>query len=176
LVQASYAFALALHAPLDVNWQQCNVGVFESPGDLSQGPAKDGVLQRVIEYTNNVFIGNGNLDMLISTNGTLLQIQNITWNGKQGFQNYPGQQLWVPPHPEYNQGALAGWGQAGYWGSERGLTFYQAQLAGHELSEYAPGVAYRMLEILLGRISNFSSSNGFTTQRNLTNQQPFKFH
>lgn len=28
----------------------------------------------------------GNLDMLLSTNGTLLAIQNMTWNGAKGLQ------------------------------------------------------------------------------------------
>lgn len=162
----------ALHAPLSANWQQCTetVNVFggvtqnRSLHDTSVGPAQDGVLQRVIEYTNNAFIGQGNLDMLLSTNGTLLEIQNMTWNGMQGLQSYPGTPLYVPYHPEYNGGALAGAGYAGYWGSERGLTFYQVQLSGHELPGYAPGAAYRMLEILLGRIPDFSDTSDFTTQ------------
>jgi carboxypeptidase D len=50
------------------------------------------------------------------------------------------------------------------WTKERNLTFYTAHLAGHELPGYTPGVAYRMLEILLGRIEDFSSMAPFTTQ------------
>lgn len=73
----------ALHVP-PTNWEQCKNGVFRNPetnktvSDMSLGPAQDGVLQRVIEYTNNTLIGSGNLDMLLSTNGTLLAIQNMT--------------------------------------------------------------------------------------------------
>ena len=179
----------AIHAPVGTNWQQCtstNVfgGASNNPklSDTSVGPAQNGVLQRVIEYTNNTIIGSGNLDMLLSTNGTLLAIQNMTWNGAQGLQQYPGTDFFVPFHPEYNGGSLAGAGSAGYWGAERGLTFYQVQLAGHELPGYAPGMsyfhqnyvdlvlmivlgaAYRAIELLLGRIDSLSQKGSFTTQ------------
>jgi carboxypeptidase D len=164
----------AINAPVGTNWMQCtDVDVFadaptrnttSNASDQSLGPAQDGVLQRVIEYTNNVLIGSGNLDMLLSTNGTLLAIQNMTWNGLQGLQNYPDTPFYAPYHPEYNGGAVAGAGLLGYWGSERGLTFYQVQLSGHELPGYAPGAAYRVLEVLLGRVDSFSDTDSFTTQ------------
>lgn len=161
----------ALHAPLDSNWLQCtNTNVFgngndtNGASDQSIGPANSGALQRVIEFTNNTIIGSGDLDMLLSTNGTLFAIQNMTWNGAQGLSEYPSTPLIAPYHPEYNGGALAGAGVQGAWTSERGLTFYTARLAGHELPGYTPGVAYRMLEILLGKIDSFSSTDAFTTQ------------
>jgi carboxypeptidase D len=128
----------AINAPVGTNWMQCtDINVFglaadnQSIGDTSPGPARNGVLQRVIEYTNNTIIGSGNLDFLLNTNGTLLALQNMTWNGMQGLQEYPGIPMYVPYHPEYNLGFPAGGGYLGLWGSERGLTFYQAQLAGH---------------------------------------------
>jgi carboxypeptidase D len=165
----------AINAPVGTNWMQCtDVNVFAnqpqrtdnySAGhDLSLGPAQNGVLQRVIEHTNNVIIGSGNLDFLLNTNGTLLALQNVTWNGVQGLQEYPGTPFYVPYHPEYNGGALAGAGVLGYWGTERGLTFYQVQLAGHELPGYAAGAGYRSLELLLGRIDSLSYDGDFTTQ------------
>lgn len=73
----------ALHVP-PTDWAQCKNGVFhddatnKTVSDGSLGPAQNGVLQRVIEYTNNTLIGSGNLDMLLNTNGTLLAIQNMT--------------------------------------------------------------------------------------------------
>ncbi|KAF2092037.1 alpha/beta-hydrolase [Saccharata proteae CBS 121410] len=162
----------AINAPVGTNWQQCtDVNVFGGPtdnqslGDNSLGPAQDGVLQHVIESINNTIIGVGNLDFILPTNGTLLVLQNVTWNGKQGFQEYPGTPFYVPYHPEYTGGSLSGAGDVGYWGSERGLTFYSVQLSGHELPGYAPGAAYRMLELLLGRISDLSEVSDFTTQR-----------
>lgn len=155
----------AINAPVDADWAQCtDINVFVGSGDQSPGPALDGTLQNVIERTNNVIVGSGNLDFILSTNGTLLALQNTTWNGKQGLQEYPGKPLYSPYHVEWNGGSLAGSGILGSWGSERGLTFYQTQLAGHELPGYTPGAAYRALELLLGRISDLSEVSDFTTQ------------
>jgi carboxypeptidase D len=73
----------AINAP-PTDWNQCVNGVFRNPAtnktvsDQSIGPAQNDVLKRVIEYTNNTLIGSGNLDMLLSTNGTLLALQNVT--------------------------------------------------------------------------------------------------
>lgn len=163
----------AINAPVGTNWMQCtdrnvfNYGLVNNYtiGDTSSGPATDGTLQRVIEYTNNTIIGVGNLDFILVPNGTLFAIQNVTWNGKQGFQAYPQQnEFYVPYHPEYNDGRLSEAGYVGHWGEERGLTFYTVQLSGHELPGYAAGAGYRMLEKLLGRIPNFSDTDDFTTQ------------
>lgn len=103
----------------------------QSLSDRSLGPAQDGVLQHVIEHTNNTIIGVGNLDFLLPPNGTLMALQNVTWNGVQGFQEYPGKEFYTPYHPEFNGGSLAGAGVVGTYGTERGVTFYQVQLAGH---------------------------------------------
>lgn len=81
-----------------------------------------------------------------------------------GTSRYPGKEFYVPDHPEYNGGALAGSGLQGYWGTERGLTFYQVQLAGHELPGYTAGAGYRSIELLLGRIKSLSDPGSFTTQ------------
>ncbi|KAF2200240.1 alpha/beta-hydrolase [Delitschia confertaspora ATCC 74209] len=162
----------ALHAVVGTNWEQCSSrNVFGNgndssyAGDASPGPAVNGVLQRVIEYTNNTIVGSGNLDMILPTNGTLFALQNMTWNGAKGLSEYPNLPVYAPYHPEYNGGSLAGSGYQGYWTAERGLMFYTAQLAGHELPGYTPGVGYRMLEILLGRVANFSVEAPFTTQK-----------
>ena len=162
----------AINAPVGTNWMQCtNKNVFgdgtndQNKMDQSLGPAQDGVLANVIEATQNTFIGVGNLDFLLATNGTLFALQNVTWGGKQGFQEFPGNhQFYVPYHPEYNGGAESLAGDVGTWGSERGLTFYQVQLAGHELPGYAPGAAYRVVEVMLGRVKDLSVVSDFTTQ------------
>lgn len=60
----------------------------EEEGDTSADPIQH-VLPQVIEATNRVLIGNGDYDMIILTNGTLMSIQNMTWNGKLGFQERP---------------------------------------------------------------------------------------
>lgn len=128
----------AINAPVGTDWKQCtNINVFGGPygnnsqGDQSLGPAQDGVLAHVIESINNTIIGVGGLDYLLPINGTLLALQNVTWNGLQGFQTPPDNDFFVPYHPEYNGGALAGAGVLGQWVTERGLTFYTVDLAGH---------------------------------------------
>lgn len=91
----------AINAPVGTDWAQCtDINVFVGQGDQSPGPALDGTLQNVIERTNNVIIGSGNLDYILSTNGTLLALQNLTWNGAQGLQEYPGKPFFSPYHPE----------------------------------------------------------------------------
>ena len=128
----------ALHAP-PTNWSQCtSTNVFglasnnESLSDTSLGPAQNDVLSRVIDTLNNTWIGVGDLDFILPTNGTLLALQNVTWGGKQGFQKRPDYNtFFVPYHPEYNGGALSAAGDVGKWGYERGLYFYTVQLAGH---------------------------------------------
>lgn len=95
--------------------------------------------------------------------GTLFVLQNVTWNGRQGFRKYPNRKLFVPSLPAYNPGSLGGSGILGRWVTERGLTFYQVDLAGHQIAEYAPGAAFRVMELLLGRIDNLRQRGSFTT-------------
>jgi carboxypeptidase D len=120
----------------------------------------------VIEHTNNTIIGVGRLDFILPPNGTLFALQNVTWNGKQGYQSYPqDKQFYVPFHPEFNGGRLSEAGIVGQWGYERGLTYYEVQLAGHELPGYSAGAGYRVVELLLGRIKNLGVIEDFTTQK-----------
>ncbi|EAW08993.1 putative serine carboxypeptidase (CpdS) [Aspergillus clavatus NRRL 1] len=140
-------------------------------GDQSL-PSALGPLPGVIERTNNVLIGHGWLDYLLFANGSLATIQNMTWNGAQGFQHAPVEPLFVP----YHYGLAELWSStapnpfildagAGYMGTahtERGLTFSTVNLAGHEIPQYTPGAAYRHLEFLLGRIDNLSALGNYT--------------
>lgn len=163
-----------LHAPAHANWTQCTpINVYgdgsnvryNSSSDHSLGPSQNGVLSRVIEYTNNVILGNGGLDTNVPANGTVLALQNMTWHGVKGFQAYPQQNhFYVPYHTEWSTESGSGAGYVGYWGEERNLTFFTVQQAGHQIPQYAPGAAYRMLEKLLGRISSLGEVSDFTTQ------------
>lgn len=158
----------AIHAPLDVNWQFCLPGS-ENPfvgGESDTSPPSGltgGPLQQVIEHTNNVLIGHGTLDFVLFANGTLATLQNLTWNGAQGFSEYPYQPFYVPYH-NHPMESMSGAGIYGSWISERGLTFVLTELAGHFLPQSAPSAAYRHLEFLLGRIGNLSEVSPFTTQ------------
>lgn len=91
-------------------------------------------------------MGSGKLDYLLSTNGTLAALNNMTWNGKQGFQSNPfATKFFVPYNPFINEviyetenqpipatpvGLQAGAGYLGTTHTERGLTFTTVDLGG----------------------------------------------
>lgn len=106
-------------------------------------------------------------DMILIVNGTIMMIQNMTWNGVQGFQKGPEEwnDFYVPYHSELNMGSTAGAGIFGSWWEERGLTFSTVDLSGHMVPQYAPSAAYRQLEYLLGRIDSLGEVSDFTTQK-----------
>ena len=183
----------AIHAP-PTEWRECAVGdVFVNGTDQSPPTAQSGILSRVIERTKKTVIGQGGLDYIIITNGTLLAIQNMTWAGKQGFSAPPANDFFVPYHKDYSRSSIAGEGVFGKWVTERGLTFVTVDLSGHSkyyhrryrvsspsssihtkssigsdlaavIPQYAPTAAYRQLEFLLGRIESLSERSDFTTQ------------
>jgi carboxypeptidase D len=161
----------AMHAP-DVNWyldQHRSVflagggsGGPEMAGDTSADPIQY-VLPKVIEHTNRVLVSNGDLDMIIITNGTLLSIQNMTWNGLLGFQQEPNETMVVDiPDLQYTAVFDAGpqhgrdgpQGVVGLKHFERGLMWTQTYLATHVQPESQPRVALRHLQWLLGRIDD----------------------
>lgn len=129
------------------------------PSGINGGP-----LQQVIEQTGNVIVGHGALDMVLIANGTLITLNNLTWNGQQGFSNPPTEPFYVPYGDDAVAGSIAGAGVFGGWVSERNLTFVAVSMSGHEIPEYQPSAAYRTLEKLLGRIDSLSDQSPFTTQ------------
>lgn len=181
----------ALHAP-PTDYTICgddSLGLLD-PGDQSL-PSSLFAIAPVIEKTNNVIIGHGWLDFLLLANGTLASIQNMTWNGAQGFQTSffaEGQNFFVPYHsglaevlyeieyqpiPATAATNVAGAGLLGTTHTERGLTFVTVNHAGHEIPQYVPGAAYRQLEFLLGRIPSLTTMGDFTTQSgNFTGTTP----
>ena len=128
----------ALHAP-PTDYSVCNGDIFPH-GDGSM-PSALGPLPSVIERTNNVLIGHGWYDYLLFLNGSLVTIQNMTWNGAQGFQKPPVEPLFVPYTNELNRDAKgrpptpyiwdAGAGILGTAHTERGLTFSSVYGSGH---------------------------------------------
>lgn len=152
----------AINAP-PVKWEECSsddVFVGGVDGSLPSGIT---VLPSVIERTSNVLIGQGALDMILLTNGTLLGIQNMTWANQTGFQSRPDGPFYVPYHAEASLGTIAGSGVFGTAHTERGLTFVHVDLAGHMVPQYAPAAAFRHLEFLLGRVDSLASTEPFTT-------------
>ncbi|KAK3679045.1 hypothetical protein LTR78_001498 [Recurvomyces mirabilis] len=152
----------AINAPMG-EWEECSGGVLDT--DTSP-PSGLSVLPRVIEKNEKTIIGHGMLDMILIMNGTIMMIQNMTWNGAQGFSTPPStwNNFYVPYHEELSLSSLAGSGDFGIWHEERGLTFCTIDLAGHMIPQYAPAAAYRQVEYLLGRIDNLGEKSDFTTQ------------
>ncbi|EJT73262.1 hypothetical protein GGTG_10109 [Gaeumannomyces tritici R3-111a-1] len=154
----------AIHAPAEVSWSSCaNENVFVNGTDSSDFSTQNGVMGGVIERTNNVVISHGALDMILLANGTLLAIQNTTWNGARGFQSPPTEPFFVPYHDEPALATVAGAGTFGTVHTERGLTYVGVDLAGHMVPQYAPTAAYRQLEFLLGRVDCMNCTKPFTT-------------
>jgi carboxypeptidase D len=152
----------AINAPLDADWAECKDVPLEK--DSSEASSFT-VLPRVIEKSERTIISHGSLDFILLANGTLMSIQNMTWNGKQGFQQAPSDDLFVPYHKEYNPSTIAGSGIQGVTHTERGLTWNEVFLSGHMVPQYAPSVAYRQMEFLLGRIKSLTERSSFTTQQ-----------
>lgn len=69
-------------------------------------------------------------------NGSLMTVQNMTFNGGQGFSVPPSEweDFFVPYHSELNLGDLAAAGNMGSWHTERGLTLCSVALSGHMVS------------------------------------------
>ena len=150
-------------------WDECtSVDVFVNNTDNSP-PSALSVLPGVIERADRVIIGHGILDMILIYNGTLLAIQNMTFNGAQGFSVPPSQfnDFYVPYHTEYDfqLGSTAGAGVMGQYHTERGLTLVTVELAGHMVPQFSPSAAYRQLEFLLGRIPDLGTVGPFTTMQ-----------
>jgi carboxypeptidase D len=150
----------AMHAPTNVQWQECGGPVFVR-GDTSIDPIRK-VLPQVIEATNRVLVSNANLDMVIITQGTLLAIQNMTWGGTLGFTSKPEKPIVITlPDLQYQQtfvdnGYPLGFedpqGTMGVQHYERGLMWAETFLSGHMQPQFQPRSSYRHLQWLLGHI------------------------
>lgn len=156
----------AMNAPHNVEWLECKGPVFvgdggpQGEGDLSPDPAQS-VLPRVIEATNRVLVSNADLDMEILTDGTLIAIQNMTWNGKLGFQSKPATPIVItlpdlqygPVFQENGFGDIDNpQGTMGVQHYERGLMWAETYLSGHMQPQFQPRSSYRHLQWLLGHI------------------------
>ncbi|KAF2458533.1 Alpha/Beta hydrolase protein [Lineolata rhizophorae] len=150
----------AINAPVGATWALCSDGVLDQ--DTSPETALS-VLPGVIEQTNKTIITHGTADYILLAQGSLLAIQNMTWEGEQGFQSEPADPFFVPYHEDQSVASLAGAGVMGTTHTERGLTWIEVNMAGHMLPQFVPSAMYRQLEFLLGRVESVTEDTPFTT-------------
>lgn len=158
----------AIHAPTSFQWIECAKGNVFVHGVDKSAMSIEKVLPQVIEHTNRVLISNGDFDFVVMTNGTLIEIQNMTWNGHLGFQS-PPYEPWILDTVDVRyddifavsglDGVKGPRGQQGYYHEERGLMWVQTFQAGHMQPEFQPRAAYRHLEWLLGRVQSISDAS-----------------
>lgn len=160
-----------IHAPPGRNWSSGSPDpVFTNPQNASSGDGSPRalltVLPGVFERTpGRSLVVNGQLDMLIPSNGTLFGMQNATWRGAQGFSEYPSNTLHIPVsgiNATDEEGTWAGYakregagrsGEQGKWVFERGVGFVDVAYGGHAVGRYNAAAMFRIIEVLLGRVS-----------------------
>ncbi|PFH45326.1 hypothetical protein AMATHDRAFT_71834 [Amanita thiersii Skay4041] len=129
----------AIHAPSTVKWEECSeINVFPK-GDGSLPPALS-VLPNVIEKNQRTVIIHGLADFILIAEGTRIVIQNMTWNGMQGFQTPIQQDSFV----------VDGVGSLGNVHQERGLTYFEVALSGHMIPQFSPKAGIQSMQYLLG--------------------------
>ncbi|KAJ7135973.1 Alpha/Beta hydrolase protein [Mycena epipterygia] len=129
-------------------------GVYAEGDQTTLTPLSFDVLPRIIERLNKMLIVSGNLDLTLPTNGTVLAIQNMTWNGALGFRSAPARAFFIPRR--------AGTDVMGTLHAERGLSLVDVYLAGHQLLQWQPAAAFRQLEFVLGRVESMGGTEDWT--------------
>ncbi|THU78094.1 alpha/beta-hydrolase [Dendrothele bispora CBS 962.96] len=130
----------AIHAPVNVSWEECSdINVFPR-GDNSLPPSFT-VLPNVIEKSNRSVIVHGLADFILIAEGTRIVIQNMTWNGLQGFQTPIQNDSFLVDEMGVPLGTVH---------SERGLTYYEVALSGHMIPQFSPAAAFQIMQFLMG--------------------------
>lgn len=160
----------AINAPQNHTWQLCNTQSPVFVNDTDNSVDSQAQISHVIDATGNVILGHGSQDFVLIADGSLLTIQNLTWGGKLGFQQRPAGPLYIPYHDgNDNFTTLTGAGVMGTSHTERGLTYFGVP-AGHFLTPNQPAVAFRAVEVLLGRVEGFQSKVPFSNDKSGTVQ------
>lgn len=130
------AVQAAIHAPKARTYTQCN-GTLQlalTTHDQRSVPPAYVIIPSLLASDVRVNLWSGSLDYVLNPIGTQLSIQNMTWNGLQGFHDKPDREWFDVEH-----------GYAGVWGAERGLGFYLFQGAGHRTAQDRPKAAFTMV-------------------------------
>ncbi|KAI0687232.1 Alpha/Beta hydrolase protein [Earliella scabrosa] len=130
----------AINAP-DVPWSACTASATEvfPHGDASLPPAFT-VLPNVIEKSARTVIVHGLADFALIAEGARIVLQNMTWNGLQGFQT----------PIEVDTLIVDGMGALGQTHTERGLTYVEVALSGHMVPQFSPRAAFQTMQYLMG--------------------------
>lgn len=134
-----------IHAPRQ-KFQVCT-DVFTN-GNADQSPPADrypsfekSVLGRMFEESERFIVMTGNLDGLLFSQGVQLALQNLTWNGVQGFKNAPSKALYD----------MEGRKRAIGTNEERNVRLIVVPEGGHMLPRDQPSLTLSALNALLGR-------------------------
>ncbi|TFY50429.1 hypothetical protein EVG20_g11523, partial [Dentipellis fragilis] len=123
-----------LHIPNAGEFLECS-NVFPN-GDFS--PYSERLLPDLLaKLPRGITLWHGLLDALLLNMGDRLTIQNLTWNGAQGFSAPPTTPL------------VVGGSQKGVYHSERNLTYVEVDGAGHMIPEDQPETALHVLQAVL---------------------------
>ncbi|KAL8276284.1 hypothetical protein RQP46_011312 [Phenoliferia psychrophenolica] len=96
--------------------------------DQDVSPFTESILPGILSQLP-VLLWHGQIDSILFTNGDLVTLQNMTWNGVQGFEKAPNTTLTLNNVT------------TGTWGSERNLTFVSVMNAGHMIPQDQPALA-----------------------------------
>ncbi|PGH27498.1 hypothetical protein AJ80_00739 [Polytolypa hystricis UAMH7299] len=151
-------------------FQSCNHKLIQSltpPYSQSEPPAYSVLPTLISKHKIPVHIYHGALDMLVNHVGAELVLQNMTWNGQQGFQQRPnkpfgtmtttttqisprwrGERKWATAADEKNNTRPA----AGVWTEERGLLYHLFHEAGHGVPMDQPEHMFNYVrDVVVGR-------------------------
>jgi len=136
---------IAIHAPSSVTFETCNgtLNFLLKEPTLAVVPPAYNVVPTLLNHGVKVNIFSGKLDYMLPYLGNEVIIQNMTWNGQQGFSNPPT----VPLLNQYGQ-------TVGNGREERGLSYYAIENAGHRVAQDAPAAALVWLKEVVVRCDN----------------------
>ncbi|EEQ28293.1 putative carboxypeptidase D [Microsporum canis] len=125
--RADVQIALNLMHPMDElrPFEACNRGILATlmaPANRPVPPSYDILPDLLTTHKLPVHIYQGGLDLLINHVGVEVTIQNMTWNGAQGFQE--------SPHSKFGRQKDK---SEGMWNEERGLSYHLFFNGGHLL-------------------------------------------
>ncbi|PWN32651.1 alpha/beta-hydrolase [Meira miltonrushii] len=134
-----------IHSPPKDDAKRCVRHMFYPDGDQSLAPDRSPdfnrpLLARMIERSKKYMLLACEYDYKIITNGTALALQNLTWNGSQGFSK-------PPLTPIFDVDKI----QRGLATTERNLTFATIKGSGHFMGHDLPALSLAAITELIGK-------------------------